>query len=263
SKGMAERSIFFIHGVFGRGSNLRSIARAFIETIPSYQAVLVDLRGHGRSPNGPPPHTINACAQDLNILASTINPPVQVVFGHSLGGKVALAFTNSNPKIERAFIVDSNPGARPDRSGAEGVIRVLEVLEEAAPMEFPSRDAFVSFLLKKGLTQGIASWLATSLHRNESSFQIPFDFTLIRSLLEDHFTTDFWPLLQRETPRPSPRFTLVIGDHSPSYGPADRELAFRLDRENRVRAVVLPTGHWVHIEDPKGLLKVLTEQAPR
>jgi len=49
-----ESAIAFMHGILGRGINLRTIAKRFVEARPGWTAWLVDLRGHGRSPKGTP-----------------------------------------------------------------------------------------------------------------------------------------------------------------------------------------------------------------
>src|SRR5438128_2263010 len=45
-----RQAIAFLHGILGRGINLRMIAKRFVEALPEWAAWLVDLRGHGRSP---------------------------------------------------------------------------------------------------------------------------------------------------------------------------------------------------------------------
>src|SRR5690349_9989101 len=82
------------HGIFGSGGNWRSIARKLVERRPRWGAVLVDLRGHGRSESGDPPHTVEAAAADLRALDQKLwgeGRAVRAALGHSLGGKVVLA----------------------------------------------------------------------------------------------------------------------------------------------------------------------------
>src|SRR5882762_2582341 len=85
-----ERTIAFLHGILGRGNNLRNIARRFIEARPDWTAWLVDLRGHGRSPKGAAGPSLEAAARDVVDLAARAAPPLGAIAGHSFGGKVAL-----------------------------------------------------------------------------------------------------------------------------------------------------------------------------
>ncbi len=78
------------HGIYGAGGNRRAIARKLVERRPDWGVILVDLRQHGRSPAGDPPHTVEAAAADLVALASELGG-IAALAGHSFGGKVALA----------------------------------------------------------------------------------------------------------------------------------------------------------------------------
>jgi pimeloyl-ACP methyl ester carboxylesterase len=82
------------------------------------------------------------------------------------------------------------------------------------------------------------------------------DLDEIRALILDYFARDLWPVV--EHPPGVARIHLVIGDRSDSYSPADRERAARIASSNgRVTVDVLPAGHWVHVDDPDGLLRML------
>ena len=60
--------------------------------------------------------------------------------------------------------------------------------------------------------------------------------------------------LQRTGSRNPPN----VSDRSDAYPPADRERAAQIAAStDRVRMGVLPAGHWVHIDDPEGLLHTL------
>lgn len=261
--GTPTRSFLFLHGILGSGTNLRSLARALSRADTSWQPVLVDLRGHGRSPMPDGPHTLEACAGDVAELARTIGPRVEGVLGHSFGGKVAMALAlraREGDAIARALshvvLVDSMPGARPGGRGSENVVVVLESLA-ALPRRFTLREHFIDALIEKGQTRAIASWLAMSLRRTDDGFEMAFDLSALGALLDDYFTRDLWPLFDDEAPRAFPRLHQVIGDRSAVFDADDREHAARLAREGRASLDVLAAGHWVHVDDPEGLARAL------
>jgi pimeloyl-ACP methyl ester carboxylesterase len=66
------QSIVFLHGILGRGNNLRSIARRFVDSQPDWTAWLVDLRGHGQSPKGTAGASLEAAARDVVSLAGRV-----------------------------------------------------------------------------------------------------------------------------------------------------------------------------------------------
>jgi esterase len=249
------RAVLFAHGILGSGGNLRGLAQNLVEREPDWLAVLVDLRGHGRSPSLAPPHTVEACAQDLCALEAALPWPVEGAFGHSFGGKVALAYHALRPGLKRLGLLDSAPFARPDGAGSEETRTVIELLERA-PARFRDRAEFIAYVHGHGHSRALADWLAMNLERVEGGFRLRTDLQLIRALLDDYFQRDLWEVLERSTAR----VDLVIGGCSRVWGPAAlaraRELAAR--RPEGLRVHVLPeAGHWVHVDDPAGSLAAL------
>jgi esterase len=258
--GTPSRSFLFLHGILGSGTNLRSIARALVRADASYQAVLVDLRGHGRSTMPPGAQTLEACADDVAALVRTLELPTRGVLGHSFGGKVAMTLAHRRgalaDELSHVVLVDSMPGARHGGRGSENVLVVIDALDEV-PRHVTLREHFIEALVAKGQTRAIASWLAMSLRRTDDGFEMAFDLPAIRALLEDYFTRDLWPLFDDEPPRDTPRLHQVIGERSAVFDADDREHAARLAREGRATLDVLPAGHWVHVDDPDGLVRAL------
>src|SRR6185437_9643959 len=95
----------------------RSFAKKLVDAKPGeLRAVIVDLRNHGESHGADlaPPHTVEACADDVTELIAeltdaSVRPPSAVearsgrsrvtVVGHSYGGKVALQLARAHPDV--------------------------------------------------------------------------------------------------------------------------------------------------------------------
>ena len=252
-----ERIIVFLHGILGRGNNLRTIAKRFIEAQPGWTAWLVDLRGHGRSPKGTPRPSLAAAAGDVVDLAARAALPVSAIAGHSFGGKVALeAATNSGmASLEHVVVIDSMPGRREPFRMGDSALAVIETIE-SLPRTFPSRSDFRDELIARGMTPSLAQWLGQSVEKEDDHVRYMLSLDEIRALILDYFAMDLWPVVER--PPGAARVHLVIGDRSDSYSPADRERARQIAVSNeRVTVDVLPAGHWVHVDDPDGLLQTL------
>lgn len=258
--GTPTRAFLFLHGILGSGTNLRSLARAFVRAEPTWQAVLVDLRGHGRSAMPAPPHTLAACADDVAEVCRASTLPVAGALGHSFGGKVAMTLAHRGDAVagalEHVVLVDSMPGARLGGRGSENVLVVLETLA-TLPRRFATREELIDALVQRGQTRGVASWLAMSLHRTEEGFELPFDLPAIDTLLDDYFARDLWPLFDEAPPSERPRLHQVIGERSTVFDADDRVHAARLAEEGRATLDLLPAGHWVHVDDPDGLTRAL------
>lgn len=244
--GDGDKTFVFLHGVFGRGSNWRTIARKFVEARPEYNALLVDLRLHGDSLDLSPPHTVERAAQDVLALGS-----IHGISGHSFGGKIAIEVARHTP-LESLWILDSMPGPRPDRRGSEAISKVMDALR-AVDRNFETRDAFVQALVAQGLVEPIGRWLAMSLKRTDSGFEKVVDVDAIDGMLDDYFAQDLWPALESlETDT-----HLVIADRSEVFDTDDRARAASITRTgfyvHHVNA-----GHWLHVEAPTALLALMT-----
>lgn len=256
-----DRAILFLHGILGSRQNLRTIARRFVEARPSWAAVLVDLRRHGDSLDTTGPDTLTQAARDVGELVGGLAHPAKAILGHSFGGKVALAWLQTDPSgLEHVFVIDSNPGPRLDAGGSENTVRVIEMLDAIGTRAFASRDDFVQEVVSRGQPRAIAQWLAQSLRRGEDgAMRFGPPMSSIHALLDDYLATDLWPVVAH--PPGDAHVHLVVADRSSVLDAADRERARALEGE-RLSVDVLPTDHWVHAEDPDGLLRVMLASVP-
>lgn len=272
----ARGTAFVLHGVLGSGNNFRSFVLRLAHERPEWRFVLVDLRHHGRSVGAPPPNTIEACVQDLLDLARALGSFPEVVVGHSFGGKVALAYARrvtrresipddqaARRALQQVWALDSNPGAQtpgPDHQ----VLRVMRALR-ATSGPFATRQAAVDALTTEhGLSTGLAQWLVTNLERRGDELVWRFDLDAIGELLDDYFREDLWPYL--EAARGVPEHHLLVAEHSDRWTAAMRDQVRALPPAASVRLHELPNaGHWVHVDNPTGLLAILREHltAPR
>ena len=108
-------------------------------------------------------HTLAAAASDLSQLTASLGAEPQLLFGHSMGGKVALQYAALRPPTATpltVYALDSVPGPRlgSDPHSVEAVLDAVASL----PAELPSRQ-FVLDALKSRVPPATAAWLASSL----------------------------------------------------------------------------------------------------
>lgn len=267
----ARQTALVLHGALGSGQNFRSFAKQLSRSLPHVQFVLVDLRNHGDSVPAPPPHTLGACALDLLSLCSHLKnegrPTVTTVIGHSFGGKVALELlrqvqTQPSPQIDirHVCVLDSNPGPQAVTEDNE-VLRVLSAVE-SIPMPVAKRADVVASVTARGLSSGLAWWMTTNLRASGTAYRWAFDTQAIRLLLGDYFSIDLWPLLERHvvTPTSPGCITLIVAEHSDRVDPSMRARANKLEVPGRLQVRVLAdAGHWLHVDNPQGLLELLVQ----
>jgi esterase len=255
-----SRWLLVLHGLLGRGSNWRTFTRALVEAHPSWGGALVDLRMHGESTGHAPPHTVEAAARDLDAVADSLPGQVEGVLGHSLGGKVALAWAKRRPGLRHAFLLDTNPGPRPGGRGSETSSEVLALLR-GLPPSWPTREAFVEAVQAAGQLPSMARWLAMNLARRESGFVFSLELDAMEALLRDVLARDDWAVL--ESPPAGLRFTCVLGGRSRAVEGVDLQRLQRLADEGKLTLKILSTaGHWVQVDDPEGTLQAVSEALP-
>jgi pimeloyl-ACP methyl ester carboxylesterase len=245
---------FLVHGILGSASNWRSFVRRLVDGSPAaarLRWILVDLRGHGDSSlvPAPAPHTVDACAADLARLAERLGVSVDLVIGHSFGGKVALAFAQDHsPRTRAAWFLDTPPGRQAEVSANDEIARMFAVLETFTE-PLPGRAEVAWALRSRGLSQSLAQWMTTNMRGTaETGYRWKFDLPVVRELVADYAALDLWPVV--ESPRPGLAVHGVLGQRSDRFTPEDRE------RLARLGSTVLPdAGHWLHVDAPQALAR--------
>lgn len=262
--------MFMLHGIYGAGRNWSSVARRFVRERPEWGVLLVDLRMHGTSMGFHPPHTLQACADDVRRLSTHLGVTPDAVLGHSFGGKVALvhlrdaAMTRGGagpvPYPAQVWVVDSTPAARtPDGSAWQ----MLHMLREN-PGPFADRNAGIGAVERAGFPSPVAQWMATNLVPSGKGEELVWrlDVDAMEALLNDFFDTDVWSVL--EDP---PGGAVVHVVKARESNVLDDDACARIDRattdtQGRVRLHRVDGGHWVNADDPDALHALLVEWVP-
>lgn len=282
-----------LHGIYGRGRNWRRFARRFVETHPAWTAELVDLREHGDSRGFEPPHTAEAAAADV----VEMGPTPRALLGHSFGGKIAL-LTLRDPgfRPERVWVVDASPGARTPSGLPWEMIGILR----AHPGPFEARAEAVEALESEGVPTPVARWMATNLGRGGDAapgaggaphasrrttegeadaaadvdadtdaddllrWQISAD--TMESLLRSYFDEDAWDVVEgtADAGTADTEIHFVKASRSDVLGPDDVErirAAGAGGAGGDVHLHEVDGGHWLHTENPEGLLEVMGKAA--
>ena len=246
--GQGPRTVFVLHGILGSARNWRSFCRRLSDRRPDLSFHLFDLRNHGDAPPAAEPHTLEACADDLDRRGEA-----SVVMGHSGGGKVALTWAKRRPRgLEQAIILDAQPGPTEASPLVQSVLGGLRAVPTPATQRSEVRDHLVS----RGLPDPIVAWLLTSLRRTPAGWEWCYHLAGIEAMMADYGKTDLWSWL--EARRSGPAVDFVRAERSDQWTPSTLRRVRDLQPASETRIHTLTgAGHWLHIDNPAGLEALL------
>lgn len=253
--------LYVLHGFLGAGRNWASFGLRLVSLRPDWGAVLVDLRRHGDSLDLDGPNTIAAAAADvvdLHAALGDVELPAAVL-GHSLGGKIALEITRRLcPPPCQTWVIDGTPAA----AGASGsAARMLERLTKS-PDAFEDREAAVAWIMAGGFDEATARWMATNLEEGDGAWVWRLDAASLGELLEDFGASDLWKLVESPPAGTDIHFARARRG-TVLEGPEAERIRTAASRGEPVSVHELDGGHWLHIDNPDGLLALVADRLPR
>ena len=135
--------VLLLHGGGGNLAHMTTLAR---HLRPRHRVVTLDLRGHGRSGDGP--WSWDAVLGDLAAVAVQLGLDRPAVVGHSLGGMIAALWGERHPESPGVVSLDGNPpptrpdqlpGLDPDKAAAEldRLNAIFDTMQERAGRTIP------------------------------------------------------------------------------------------------------------------------------
>ena len=87
-------AIIFVHGI---GARKTAWDKVVLHLKDHFTCISYDLRGHGGSPKGELPYSLDVLVEDLEALRLTLNLQKIHIVGHSLGGMIGPKYARSFP----------------------------------------------------------------------------------------------------------------------------------------------------------------------
>ena len=181
------------------------------------------------------------------------------LLGHSFGGKVALTAAHVlRPPPVQIWVIDSTPEPSPAEGNSARMLRLLA----QSPERFADRDEAIAWVQAGGFDEPTARWMAMNLQRREGEWAWQLDVSGLQDLLADFARADLWSIVESAPPGTEIRFVKAEQDSILSD-----EATERLERLEACGEAVhvsrLSGGHWLHIDNPTGLLELLAAELPR
>lgn len=132
-------AVVLLHGITGHARGWDTLASALS---PDLRVLALDQRGHGDS-DAPPDadYRVTAMAEDLRAFADALGLARFALVGHSMGGRVAIAFAGDHgARLDRLVLVDIGPDINPP-----GLQRVVALMAHS-PETLESEEWAVRYL---------------------------------------------------------------------------------------------------------------------
>lgn len=229
--------VVLLHGLFGQGSNLGTIARALAEEFHVHSP---DLPDHGHS-SWSETASIETYAQAISEWMTDRQLDAAHFVGHSLGGKVAMQLAFDEPsRVDRLVIADIAPVAYPPSH--EGVFEGMAAVSAERCANRQEAAAVLADYLDEEQT---IQFLLLSLMRTEDGH---YDWRLNREGLASGYER-FLAAPQADMPFDGETL-FIYGENSQYVQESHRDVIEGLFSHCRF-VEIAGTGHWLHAEKPR------------
>lgn len=222
-------------------------------------------------------------------LAAALNVQPTAILGHSFGGKVALTYLDQcrhqgHPPPRQVWVLDALPGTGSapisfvssccwlyvhacnagltdyaKRDLTTSIETILPVVKKIL-LPIRSKTKLIEELQKSGVGLGEAQWFTTNLRligQSPELYEWKMDVDVIEQLFDSFLATDLWPVVESCKESTDVALHFVRAAKNTMW---TRDVLDRLDalKDHHVHHHLLEqSGHWVHIDNPNGLLKII------
>lgn len=241
-----DRWVVWLHGFLGSSGDFRPIAKRLA---PDYNALLVDLPGHGRSMHVDPA-SIEDAGDKVVDLIRRLGVPRPALVGYSLGGRVALSLAARWQGVVRALVlVSASPGIIGDNARAARRARDERVAEYLKT--WPD-DRFLDFWYRQSVFRSLqrmpAVLRAAAATRNLTDRSVAARAVVNYSPGQQKPVWDVLPALRSN-------LLYVAGECDGKYVATGIRVVTRSRRAHL--AVISGSGHVVHLERPRAFARTL------
>ena len=238
-----HRTIIIVHGLFGSSQNWNMICKTLSD---KFHIFAVDCRNHGGSFHNPS-MTYEEMANDIINLMDNVSLEKTILIGHSMGGKISMAFTQLFPeRVEKQIVIDISP--KPYANHHEALIQTLSGVQlnrykSRIEVGNALKDAIPNASLRQFLIKNISP-----------TPPLRWDINL-EAIKENYNSIMNWP--QSLTTRSFVSSLFIYGTKSNYLKNDDKKII--KDIFINTKFTSLDASHWVHAEKPKETVQLISE----
>ena len=249
--------IVILHGLYGSSDNWMQIARMLAD---HFQVITVDHRNHGASPHDNE-HTYELMVTDLAWLFHELEIEKAHILGHSMGGKVAIAFAADYPeKILSLTVADIAPKNYLETPASaiqyDFHKRILNTLSEIHLSEYHSRKEINEQLRLTIPEQLVRQFILKNLHRIEKTFEWKINVPVLKASLEHIISGVSWKDYEDRIPITSYPVLFIKGSLSGYIQTNDAQSIYHMYPDAKIETLEGAT-HFLHAEKPNEFVALL------
>lgn len=232
------KAFVILHGFLGMSDNWRSLGRKFSED--GYQVHLVDQRNHGRSFHSEE-FSYELMVQDLKNYCEAHNLEEIILLGHSMGGKTAMLFATTYPKmVSKLIVADIAPKFYPVHH--EVILNGLKMLDFS---KINSREEAEDDLAEYIKVKSIRLFLLKNLYRKtKGGYGLRLNLPVLTDTIENIGVALPEDAIYKGD-------VLFLGGEKSDYiEPKDEALITKHFPKARINTIS-NAGHWLHAENPQ------------
>uniref|UniRef100_A0A486XHH5 Esterase ybfF n=1 Tax=Rheinheimera sp. BAL341 TaxID=1708203 RepID=A0A486XHH5_9GAMM len=243
--GQADKpAIVLIHGLFGSYENLGVIERSLSS---QYHVINLDVRNHGRSEHSNE-MSYALMADDLADTLDALQLHKVAILGHSMGGKLAMAFALTYPqRVSKLILADIAPVSYPPRHNV--IIAGLQAVDLANLSSRAEADKQLSAFISE---MGVRQFLLKSLVKDNDTFYWRFN---LKALQDNYPALIGAPMVSGQYDGP----VLFIKGGDSDYILPEHKAAIMQQFPKAQAKIIQGTGHWLHAEKPAAFTKLVED----
>ncbi len=237
-------AIVLLHGLFGNLDNLKSLAN---ELEKNHKVIRVDLPNHGQSLHIDD-LTFKIMIDQLSGVFKKCCIEQAHLVGHSMGGKVALAFALEHPKKCLSITAaDIAPAKYPRRHDT-----VFDALQSLPLDGNTDRRTALQHLIDSNIDNATAQFLLKNLQRTDLGFNWKMN---LDGLANSYNNLIDWPYSNLQYLGPC----LFLRGGDSDYVTTEHRVTIVSQFPNASAKTIQGTGHWLHAQKPVVFNRIVKE----
>ncbi|QQX77945.1 MULTISPECIES: alpha/beta fold hydrolase [Aequorivita] len=226
-----------LHGFLGMSDNWKTLGTRWAED--GYEVHLLDQRNHGRSFHSDE-FSYKVMDEDLKNYCDEHNLQNIILLGHSMGGKVAMQFAVTYPKmVSKLIVADIGPKAYPPHH--QDILKALSKLDFS---KIKSRGEAEDVLSEYIKDEGTKLFLLKNLYRkSKTELGLRINLPVLSEKIEEVVAA-----LPENTIFKGD--TLFLGGEKSGYIEPMDEILIKKHFPKAKIDTISNAGHWLHAENP-------------